>query len=428
MNYQQTLDYMFSRLPMFHRIGAAAYKANLINTIELCTLTGNPHHNFPSVHIAGTNGKGSVSHMLASILQESGYKTALFTSPHLKDYRERIKINGRMIPESFVSEFVERHLVDFERIKPSFFEMTFALAMKWFSDQQVDIAVIETGMGGRLDSTNVITPLLSVITNIGLDHTRFLGNTIAEIAREKGGIIKPGVPVVIGETHPESKEVFTSIATACHSPLVFADKEISIDRNLEKQEPGWLNVKAVASGRELELSCPLTGLYQLKNLATVLVAVKSLQKNPVILQELNITSGISNTILNTGLQGRWQTLKDNPLTICDIGHNPHGIGLVVEQIRSVRYRNLHMVIGVVDDKDLPAMLALLPADATYYFCKADIPRGLDANTLKKEAEKFGLKGSAYNSVIEALQAAWDAAGKEDLVFVGGSAFTVAEAI
>ncbi|MFH1119594.1 MAG: folylpolyglutamate synthase/dihydrofolate synthase family protein [Bacteroidota bacterium] len=428
MTYQQTLDYMFSRLPMFHRIGAAAYKANLNNTLELCALTGNPQDSFPSVHVAGTNGKGSVSHMLASILQESGYKTALFTSPHLKDYRERIKINGRMIPESFVSSFVEKHLEDFGRIEPSFFEMTFALAMKWFSDEKADIVVIETGMGGRLDSTNVITPLLSVITNIGPDHTRFLGNTIAEIAREKGGIIKPGVPVVIGETHPESAEIFKAIASVNNSALLFADEIVNIVVDSENQDPKLLKVKAGISGSAFRLSCPLTGIYQIKNLATLLAAVHSLQKNPVIQQELRIESGIRNTICNTGLQGRWQTLKEKPLTICDIGHNPDGIRLVAEQIRSVTYRHLHMVIGVVDDKDLTAILTLLPADATYYFCKADIPRGLDATKLKGVAETFGLTGSAYNSVKEALLAAWKAAGQEDMVFVGGSAFTVAEVI
>ncbi|KAF0195950.1 MAG: bifunctional folylpolyglutamate synthase/dihydrofolate synthase [Bacteroidetes bacterium] len=428
MNYQQTLDYMFSRLPMFHRIGAAAYKANLDNTLALSSLTGNPHLDFRSVHIAGTNGKGSVSHMLASVFQESGYKTALFTSPHLKDYRERIKINGHMIPETVVADFVGRHIDDFERIKPSFFEMTFGLAMKWFSDEQVDIAVIETGMGGRLDSTNVITPMLSVITNIGLDHTRFLGNTIAEIAVEKGGIIKPGIPVVIGETHPESAGVFRRIATDCHSTLLFADKEITVSRDYEKQEPGWLNVKAVALGSEIELSSPLTGIYQLKNIATVLAATQLLSQDTSLGPELSIESGIRNTLVNTGLQGRWQTLRDNPLTICDIGHNPHGIQHVVEQIRSIKYRNLHFVIGVVDDKDISAMLVLLPAEATYYFCKADIPRGLDANLLMKEAMAFGLKGRVYHSVKEALNAAWSAANNEDMVFVGGSAFTVAEVI
>lgn len=428
MNYQQTLDYMYSRLPMFQRIGAAAYKANLNNTIALCSLLGNPYNHFPSVHIAGTNGKGSVSHMLASVFQESGLKTALFTSPHLKDYRERMKINGQMIPESFVTTFVTSHLEDFARIEPSFFEMSFAMAMQWFSDEKVDIAVIETGMGGRLDSTNVITPLLSVITNIGLDHTRFLGNTIPLIAAEKGGIIKPGIPVVIGETHPESLEVFRSIATKCSSPLMVADQEVTVARNKELAEPGRLHAEASLFGKQFRISSPLAGNYQLKNIATVLCALHVLKTNPAIKKELKTETGIANTIHNTGLLGRWQTIKERPLTICDIGHNAHGIACVVEQISSLSFKNLHFVIGVVDDKDLSAMLSLLPVSATYYFCKADIPRGLDASLLKETAVKFGLQGDVYHSVRLALEAAWVAAGEKDLVFVGGSAFTVAEVI
>lgn len=428
MNYQQTQDYLFSRFPTFHLIGAAAYKDNLDNTIEICRLTKNPYLDFRSVHIAGTNGKGSVSHILASILQESGYKTALFTSPHLKDFRERIKVNGEMVTEEYVCRFVEQYKVEFERIKPSFFEMSFGLAMSWFSLQKVEIAVIETGMGGRLDSTNVISPILSIITNIGLDHTQFLGNTIADIAREKGGIIKPGVPLIIGETHPESSQVFKEIALLNNSTISFADREVEIKKEIPKKNSAFMKIKVKIKGQQQSVECPLTGDYQLKNLATVYASAMKLES---ILQSpsgLNIQPGIRNTIKNTGLMGRWQTLRTKPLTICDIGHNPHGFQMVVEQLKSINYRKLHFVIGVVNDKDISTMLAMLPDEATYYFCKADISRGLEAIKLQSEAIAFNLKGEIYTSVRIALDAAWKAAKNEDLVFIGGSAFTVAEII
>ena len=428
MNYQETLDYLFSQLPMFQRIGAAAYKANLDNTIEICRLTGNPQNNFRSVHVAGTNGKGSVSHLLASILQESGYKTALFTSPHLKDFRERMKINGEMVPEKFVCDFTEKYMSDFSHIKPSFFEMTFGMAMKWFSEEKVDIAVIETGMGGRLDSSNVITPLLSVITNIGLDHTQFLGNTLAEIAVEKGGIIKPGVPVVIGETQPETKEIFKTIALRNNSKIYFADKEVLLKRDLTVADPSLLNIDVTVFGNQKQLSCPLTGNYQLKNLATVLNSVYLLDEMLLNPEKLSVENGIRNVITHTGLTGRWQVLNQKPLTVCDIGHNKDGIKFIVEQIRSLKYKRLHFVLGVVNDKDLTAMLQLLPEKAIYYFCKADIPRGLDAIKLQEAALAFNLKGSVYNSVKFAYDAALAAADDEDLVFIGGSAFTVAEIV
>ncbi len=428
MNYQQTLNYLFSRFPAFHLIGASAYKANLDNTIEICNLLENPQNSFASVHIAGTNGKGSVSHMLASILQESGYKTALFTSPHLIDFRERIKVNGEMVTEEFVCRFVQQYKGDFERIKPSFFEMSFGLAMSWFSAQKVEIAVIETGMGGRLDSTNVINPLLSVITNIGLDHTQFLGNTIADIAREKGGIIKPGIPVVIGEIHPESTEIFKAIAKANSSAISFADQEVIVQRMTAEPNPALLKVKVSAYGRELILECPLTGDYQLKNLATVLTSALKLENILYKPVGLSIQKGIRNTLLNTNLLGRWQILRKNPLTICDIGHNPHGFQLVINQLKSISFRKLHLVIGFVDDKDISSMLAMLPEDATYYFCKADIPRGLDAFKLQHEASVLNLKGETYTSVRCALDAAWSASGENDLVFIGGSAFIVSEVI
>jgi dihydrofolate synthase/folylpolyglutamate synthase len=428
MNYQQTLDYLFSRFPTFHLIGASAYKANLDNTFEICSLTNNPHLNFKAVHIAGTNGKGSVSHILASILQESGYKTALFTSPHLKDFRERIKVNGEMVTEEFVCGFVEKYKAEFERIEPSFFEMSFGLAMSWFDLQNVDIAVIETGMGGRLDSTNVINPVLSVITNIGLDHTQFLGNTITEIAREKGGIIKPGIPVIIGETHAESSWVFEEIALLNKSTISFADQEVNIQKDILNTDPALLKAIVKSKDQQLLVECPLAGEYQLKNLATVYASALKLE---TILEKpngLNIQSGIRNTIKNTSLMGRWQTLRVKPLTICDIGHNPQGFQMVVEQLKSMKYRKLHFVIGVVNDKDIRSMLAMLPKEATYYFCKAAIPRGLEAIKLQTEATAFDLKGEAYHSVRKALDAAWKAAEDKDMVFIGGSAFTVAEII
>ena len=428
MNYQQTLDYLFSQLPMFQRIGAAAYKANLDNTIEICRITGNPQNSFRSVHIAGTNGKGSVSHLLASILQESGYKTALFTSPHLKDFRERMKINGEMVPEKFVCDFTEEYMGQFNHIKPSFFEMTFGMAMKWFSVEQVDIAVIETGMGGRLDSSNVITPLLSVITNIGLDHTQFLGNTLAEIAVEKGGIIKNGIPVVIGETQPETEEIFKTLATRNQSKVYFADQVVSLRRDIAVADPSQIYVDAKVFDNKKHLSCPLTGNYQLKNLATVLASAHLLDAMLLKPEKLNVENGIRNVIANTGFTGRWQVLKQKPLTICDIGHNPDGIKFIVDQIRSLKFKRLHFILGVVNDKDITSMLQLLPQNAIYYFCKADIPRGLDAVKLKETASAFKLKGAVYNSVKLAYNAALAAADDEDLVFIGGSAFTVAEIV
>lgn len=428
MNYQQTLDYMFSSMPMFQRIGALAYKPDLNNTLEICRITNQPQNDFPSVHIAGTNGKGSVSHMIASVFQESGFATGLFTSPHLTDFRERIKINGEMIPQAAVVSFVEQYKDDFERIQPSFFEVTFALAMHWFSLNKVGIAVIETGMGGRLDSTNVITPLISVITNIGFDHMQFLGNTLEAIAAEKAGIIRAGIPVVIGETNPLTAPVFKSFATEKSSPLIFADQQMKVIRETTTSDSKTLDLKARNENEEFDIHCPLTGNYQIKNVCTTLTVLSELKKRMNNYHSLKIEEGIKNTLINTGLRGRWQILKTQPLTICDIGHNADGIRAVVDQLRSIKYNHLHFVIGVVNDKDIRAMLSLLPPEATYYFCKADLPRGLDALQLQESAKAFNLQGSVYSSVKTALNAALTAAGKEDLVFIGGSAFTVAEVL
>lgn len=428
MNYQQTLDYMFSRLPMFQRIGAAAYKANLDNTLALCELTGHPYRKFRSVHVAGTNGKGSVSHMLASIMQENGLKTGLFTSPHLKDFRERIKVDGQMVSRDFVTGFIEKYKQDFEKIKPSFFEMTFVMAMCWFEEMQVDIAIIETGMGGRLDSTNVITPLLSIITNVGYDHTQFLGKTLAEIAAEKAGIIKSEVPVVIGETLPGSADVFRETAAKNNSPIIFSDEVVKVVKDGRHPVAGEMMVTAFHSLKKSILKSPLTGNYQLKNIATVIAATDLLQTTYASFANLTVSAGIHKTIQNTGLAGRWQVLKEKPLTICDIGHNPDGISEIVHQLNSMEFNQLHFVIGVVNDKDIAKMLSLLPMNARYYFCKADIPRGLDAKELQAKALEFELFGDSYMSVADAYHAAVGAAAGNDLVFVGGSAFVVAEVI
>lgn len=442
MNYKEALEYMYSQLPMFHRIGAAAYKANLNNTLELDKITGYPHRNFAAVHVAGTNGKGSVSHMLASVFQESGAKTGLFTSPHIIDYRERMKINGNLIPEDFVIEFLQAHMEDFKRIQPSFFEMTFAMAMQWFSECKVDIAVIETGMGGRLDSTNVITPLISVITNIGHDHVQFLGNSHEAIAIEKAGIIKQGVPVIIGETMDATGKVFMETSRQKGSPILFADQYYTIESiasvtpdevpwqrfRIQHSDVGQISNHHSSNGFDLTVDCPLLGNYQIKNVTTVIAVLEALKTSfPVLTQEV-IASGIKNTIINTGLQGRWQVIAQSPLTICDIGHNTHGLAEVVKQIARQKYNKLHFVLGVVNDKDLEGMLQMLPKDAEYYFCKADIPRGLDAGELQNKAMIKGLGGQTYTSVANAYETAVSKAKHDDMIFVGGSAFTVAEVL
>lgn len=431
MNYTQAIDYLFSRLPMFHRIGKAAYKANLDNTLALSNILGNPEQKFKCIHIAGTNGKGSTSHYLCSIMQEAGYKTGLFTSPHLKDFRERITINGKKISKKEVCNFITSHIQDFEEIQPSFFEWTFALASWYFAKEQVDIAILETGMGGRLDSTNISQPILSVITNIGLDHVQFLGNTLAAIATEKAGIIKPAVPVVIGETHPETRPVFIKFSHNLHSPISFADNEVKCLETsyTYHRKPLLKGIFYVENTKETyNIISPLTGRYQLKNIATVLCAAEILQQKDARIEKKHIINGIRKVDKNALLMGRWQTIADNPLTIADIGHNTDGIDAVLEQLSITPYKNLHIVMGVVNDKDVEGMLAKMPEKAVYYFCKADIPRGLDAHTLLELAKAYNLKGKVYKSVKEALLAAQKAATKDDLVFVGGSAFVVAEVV
>ena len=439
MNYKQTLHYIYSRLPMFTRDGASAFKKDLDNTLELCRRLDDPQHKFKSVHIGGTNGKGSTSHMLAAVLQVAGYKTGLYTSPHLKDFRERIRINGVMISEAYVVEFVAKHQADFEEIKPSFFEMTVAMAFDVFAREKVDIAIIEVGLGGRLDSTNVINPLLSVITNIGWDHMNMLGNTLQLIAGEKAGIIKPHIPVIIGEYQPEVSQVFIDKANSVEAPLSFASEEWGLEVKGERQKVkgfGGLEIRVGESGplspgselRTQDLNLDLTGTYQLKNVKTVLSAVAELRRQGFVIADEHVAKALQQVGKLTGLRGRWEVLDQNPLIICDTGHNPEGIAEVLKNIKSINYDALHFVMGVVNDKDLTKILAMLPKEATYYFCRPDIPRGLDAENLKQQAADFGLNGEAYSSVNAALKAARNAAGKDDLVFVGGSNFVVAEII
>lgn len=405
-NYQKTIDWLFAQLPMFQRVGGIAYKKDLSNTLMLANHLRNPQNNFKSIHVAGTNGKGSLSHMLASVLQEAGYKVGLYTSPHLKDFRERIKINGSMISEKYVVDFVAMHKHFFESHSLSFFEMTVGLAFDYFSQEKVDVAIIEVGMGGRLDSTNIITPQLSVITNIGLDHTAFLGETYSAIAKEKAGIIKTGVPVVIGEKHIETIPVFKEIAHDMHSEILFAeDFEFEI------------------------FETDLKGSYQSKNLQTALTVIKQLRnKNLYQITEENIQSGMLKVISNTGLMGRWQVLRENPKVICDTAHNKEGLSYVLNQLAGEKYIKLHLVIGFVADKDAESVLQMFPAEAVYYFCRPNIPRGLDADELQVKAAKIGLTGNVYDTVKQAYETALNTAEKDDLVFVGGSTFVVAEII
>lgn len=428
MNYQETLNYMFTQLPMFQRTGKAAYKANLDNTLALDKYFNHPHTKFKSIHVAGTNGKGSVSHSVASVLQEAGYKVGLYTSPHLRDFRERIKINGAMISEQDVVDFIEDHKAKFEHIKPSFFEMTVALAFDYFAKMEVDIAVIEVGLGGRLDSTNIINPLLSVITNISLDHTNLLGTEVSQIAVEKAGIIKANVPVVVGEKQAVSSEIFAKTAEERGTELCFAE-EIYTFQNAEYSEDYQLiRYNSVKTSRKMELKCDLLGQYQQKNVRTALCAIEKLNELGFTFDSEIIKRGISNIVGNTGLLGRWQYLCKSPKTVCDTGHNLAGIKEILEQINRTDYRKLHVVFGMVDDKNIDDVLKLMPAEATYYFTKASIPRALDETLLSEKAKVFHLKGDTYEDVEGALKAAKGNATEEDLIFVGGSTFVVAEVV
>lgn len=429
MNYNETINWMFNKLPMYQRIGAAAYKADLNSTIKILDYLNNPQDNFKSVHIAGTNGKGSVSHSLASVFQEAGYKTGLYTSPHLRDFRERIRIKGNMIPENNVVEFIDKHKNKLEELELSFFEMTVAMAFDYFKNEKVDIAIIEVGMGGRLDSTNIIKPELSIITNISLDHVKFLGDSEDKIAVEKAGIIKKMIPVVIGETQIKTKDVFIEKAKAENSEIFFADKIFQCERITENDILDYQSFNIYKNNKEYinELKFPLLGNYQNKNLKTIICAIDIL-KNTFSINENHIKNGLFNVIKNTSLMGRWQIIQKKPLVIADTGHNVAGITEIINQLSEINYSKLHFVLSVVNDKDIDSILQLLPKNAEYYFCKADIPRGLDVNILAEKARSSGLKGNCYNSVNEAYTTACANAKDEDLVFVGGSNFTVAEII
>ena len=428
MNYTETTDWMFNKFPMYQKIGAKAYKPDLGNIVELLDFLGNPEKKFKTVHVAGTNGKGTVSHTLASIFQECGYKTGLYTSPHLLDFRERIRINGQMIDEQSVIDFIGNNKEKFEEMQLSFFEMATGMAFDYFAREKVDIAIIEVGLGGRLDSTNVIMPELSVITNISLDHVNMLGNTLAEIAAEKAGIIKPNTPVVIGETQPETKDVFIAKAKECNAPIYFADEIIDCDKihieSLDYQKFDiWKNSELYIEAVEF----PLLGYYQKKNLATVICAVEIL-KEKFNIDKKDIVNGLEFVVKNTNLMGRWQILSRQPLVIADTGHNVGGVKEIVMQLSDMTFRKLHFVLGCVNDKDIDGILNLLPHYAEYYFCKADIPRGLDANILAAKALEVGLRGNVYESVQQAYNSALNNAHFDDVVFIGGSNFTVAEVI
>jgi dihydrofolate synthase / folylpolyglutamate synthase len=430
-SYGEILDYLYNQLPMFQRSGPAAYKNSLGNTLALDEFYGHPHQNYKTIHVAGTNGKGSVSHLLAAILQEAGYKTGLYTSPHLKDFRERIRLNGKKISEEFVACWVNNFMEKNKdwKLEPSFFELASTMAFDYFSVEKAGVAVVEVGLGGRLDSTNIIMPEVSIITNISFDHTNLLGNTLEEIAGEKAGIIKPGIPVVIGQSHPETKDVFINKAVEVSAPIFFADKEYFSDYSMiDSDGKQTLNVSKGNHVVFQNLKTGLGGIYQRQNIPTVLKACDILKEKGWKIADESIYSGISEVVELTGLQGRWQVLGHNPLVICDTGHNEGGIRMVVEQIRQTPHKKLHFVLGVVGDKDMSKVFALLPKDAVYYFTKAAIPRALDENLLKEQASVFGLSGKTFPAVAAAYKAAKENAQPEDLIFVGGSTFVVAEVL
>ena len=419
--YQQTITYLYENLPMFQRVGAVAYKADLTNTLALCEVLGNPQHKFKSIHVAGTNGKGSTSHMLASVLQSAGYETGLYTSPHLKEFTERIRINGEEVSQQFVVDFVNRIKPHIDRIRPSFFEITTVMAFDYFASRKVDVAVIEVGLGGRLDCTNVITPELSVITNISFDHKDILGDTLEKIAVEKAGIIKDNVPVVISQRQQEVEKVFIDKAAKHHAPLYFAsDMFVATVSNslfeVSKNKTVYLS----------KLKLPLKGNYQVRNLPGVVQAIELLINAGFVISDANLRSGLENTVTQTGLKGRWQQLGEKPMIICDTGHNADGIKEIVSQIMQQKFANLFMVWGMVKDKEPDEVLKLLPREGYYYFCQAAIPRAMDASQLMQSAAHFGLRGEVVADVNKALAKAKAMAGGDDFIFVGGSTFVVAE--
>jgi dihydrofolate synthase / folylpolyglutamate synthase len=442
MTYQQTINYLYSQLPMYSRIGVAAYKEDLHNTIALCNAIDNPQTKFKSIHIAGTNGKGSTSHMLAAMLQQAGYKTGLYTSPHLKDFRERIKINGEMISQDFVVDFVERTKTISEEIKPSFFELTVAMAFDYFEKEKIDIAVIETGLGGRLDSTNIITPILSIITNIGYDHMDILGNTLEKIASEKAGIIKPNVPVVIGEYLPETKNVFIEKAKQCNAPIYFAQDEYAVSNINYTMQLLSCDVTSTEHNITETFELDLNGLYQTKNIRTVLCAEGILIQHGFSIKNADEKQALKNVKKLTGLYGRWDVISNNPTIILDVAHNEDGIKQMLHQLSVVRSESsgvnrelsdesrekaaLHFIIGMVKDKDVSKLLSILPKNAHYYFCNAHIERALPHKELQEKAKAVELNGESFDDVNEAIKAAKLNAAVDDIIIVCGSVFLVAE--
>lgn len=422
MTYEETLHYLYTSTPLFQNVGKDAYKEGLENTYELDKHFGHPHKQFKTIHIAGTNGKGSCSHTLAAILQSAGYKTGLYTSPHLVDFRERIRVNGTPIPKDYVTLFVEENRSFFEPLHPSFFELTTAMAFKYFAEQHVDVAIIEVGLGGRLDCTNIITPDMCIITNISFDHTQFLGNTLEKIAKEKAGIIKSGIPVVIGETSTETRTVFQNKAAETHAPITFAEDEYLV----EDWKTGTDGYRIYQTKDYADLKGELGGLYQIKNTSTILTAVRQLKQIGYTITEQDVRNGFANVCKLTGLMGRWQTIETSPKVICDTGHNVGGISYIVEQLKHETYKHLHIVIGMVNDKDISGVLSLLPKDAYYYFTQASVKRALPAEEMALKAYAANLQGGYYDNVQTALEAAKAKADKDDLIFVGGSSFIVAD--
>ena len=426
MNYQETLDYLFNALPMFQRIGAAAFKKDLNNTIQLCEHLGNPQNKFKSIHIAGTNGKGSSSHAIAAVLHEAGYKVGLYTSPHLKSFTERIKIDGQEIPQQKVMDFVSKNREFLDTLKPSFFEMTVGLAFFHFAEEEVDYAVVEVGMGGRLDSTNILKPELCLITNIGLDHTQFLGSTLGEIAGEKAGIIKENTPVVISQFQSETFDVFQNIASSKNAPIHFADQEYMVRQLGLNKGLKLCEYQVFKGGDEFLLSMDLFGKYQEKNLAGILKVLDLMREQGLKINPEVIHNGLMHAAEKSGLKGRFQKLQEEPLIYCDTGHNVDGLRLVLEQLQEMDYQQLHIILGMVDDKDAGKVLELMPKEASYVFCQAQIPRALEAEKLKKAAAEKGLEGIVIKDVNQAISETVKKAHKRDLIFVGGSTFVVAE--
>ncbi|MCP3927580.1 MAG: bifunctional folylpolyglutamate synthase/dihydrofolate synthase [Bacteroidetes bacterium] len=425
--YQQTLNYLFCQLPMFQRVGKQAFKKDLTNILALCEHFDQPQTKFPSIHIAGTNGKGSTAHMLSAVLQAHGLKTGLYTSPHYRDFRERIKINSKYISKKKVIRFVESNQELFDSLRPSFFEISVAMAFQHFAQEEVDIAVIETGLGGRLDSTNILHPLLSIITNISLDHQSFLGDTLPLIAAEKAGIIKKNIPIVIGEKQVETQAVFEEVARKKNAPIYYADQLWHVKEKCSTDDHDCFDVYGKGKLKYTDLLLNLKGPFQKKNLIPVLEALELLK--PLFeFKDAFIRKGLQSVIELTNYQGRWQKIGENPTILCDSAHNEAGLKMVLSEIQKLPFHELHCVIGLVKDKEAEKVLSIFPEDARYYFCKPDIPRGLDAKNLQEKAANVGLKGRVYLSVKNALRAANRAASKDDLIFVGGSTFVVAEVI